>query len=82
MLRFPMILTISIPLLGCFRPPEPTPPPIEAPLFCDLVTEDYQWTQAEWDERVARYPANLRREIQSNQHRARECPRKGKSDVE
>lgn len=52
------------------------PPPIEEPLFCDLVTENFRYTQAEIDARIAAgWTANLRREFEINKHRDRECPK-------
>ena len=66
-------LTLISLLSGCSPTPEPTPPPIEDALFCDLVTERYRYTQAEIDVRAAKWPANLRREFEVNKHFDREC---------
>lgn len=53
MLR-PLLILISLSLItGCARPPEPTPPVIEAALFCDAVTDRAWFTQAEIDAREA-----------------------------
>jgi len=49
------------------------PAVVEDPLFCDLVTERFRWTQEEWDVRAARFPANLRREVGVNLNFDAEC---------
>lgn len=71
---FQTISWTLIPLLlaGCSTI-QPAPPPIEEALFCDLVSERFRYTQNEWNVRVATWPANLRREIEINQHYEREC---------
>ena len=67
------ILMIFFLIAGCSQPQEPTPPPIEGALFCDLVTERFRFLQEEIDVRAANWPANLRREFQINGHYDAEC---------
>lgn len=71
--RYLTICATSILLAGCFRPGEPPPVEVDEALFCDLVPEDFRWTQEIWDARLTLDPANLRREIEINQHREAEC---------
>jgi len=67
-----IILVTSLSLLiGCSRPPIEVS---EDALFCDLVSENFRYTQEEIDARVASgWTANLRREFEINRHRDREC---------
>lgn len=52
---------------GCslFQKPEVVVVPDDQPLFCD-VEDPRRFTQAELDERAAKYPANLRRDFKTN----------------
>jgi hypothetical protein len=78
MLIFRLILAISLSLtLGAcdrFRTPptiEPRPDLTEAELhafYCDQTTL-FRWTDEEWAVRVARFPENLRAELQVNERR-------------
>lgn len=72
-MRYLMIFTTSIGLAGCLWNEPPPPIEIDEPLFCDLAKEDFRWTQEVWDARLTLDPANLRREIEINQHREAEC---------
>lgn len=59
---------------GCSQHPKVAPAPVvDEALFCDLMTEQFRYTQEEWAARVSAFPANLRREIELNQHFDREC---------
>jgi len=65
---------ISLSLLtGCSQPPPVIPPIVTEALFCDMVTEPFQWTQADWDEWVEKYPANTRRAVEINLSLDAEC---------
>lgn len=59
-------------ITGCARPPPDEPPPVTAPLFCD-VEEPRRFTQAEIDWRAANAPWNLRRDYKTNTTWDREC---------
>lgn len=59
--------------LGACSQKEPVPEVVEEAFFCDLVTENFRYTQKEIDTRAAQFPTNLRREFEINKHRDREC---------
>jgi len=58
---------------GCSGQREKIPPAIEGPLFCDIVTERFRYTQPEIDLRAEKFPANLRREFEINLSFDAEC---------
>lgn len=66
-----MIFGITILLSGCLGGNElPAVSPEE--FFCNQ-TENFRWSQGEWDRRVSDWPLNLRREIQINERRLLWC---------
>lgn len=72
-------LTSIFLLNGCAEP-ETVPAPIEEPLFCDVVTERFRYTQPEITWRAANAPANLRRSFEINLTFDAECVKPGGGD--
>lgn len=71
-----LLILTSLPLLsGCETPPpEPTAPPNEEALFCDVVENRAWFTQAEIDDREARgWTRNLAYQYAVNLAWDREC---------
>lgn len=77
-----LLILISLPLItGCSPAPEPSHPPIEDPLFCDVMQERFRYTQVEIDTRQAMgWTANLAREYALNLSWDRECSTGDRSD--
>ncbi len=63
-----MICAITILPTGCSLLAT-EPEPVDALEFYCSQTDDFQWSQEEWDLRVGQFPVNLRREIAINERR-------------